>query len=1654
MYLGTPAFRSKTSILYWITSLLIGFSGECLAQTPPAGKLIPPPNKGMEIMQSKWMEIPDNPTLVLDTFTVECWVKPVIRFVIVSRDRPGNALPDWSIVFEQSQQRVEFMTGMNSSPDSYFWTPANSLVQNTWSHLAMVVNGLAGTARCYINGSLSASFAFAPRSFTVNTGLAWGGYFGNPGGATGSGIVDECRYWRGERTQSQIQTMMGTNPSNPSTIPDLMGFWRFCDAYEDYSAMGNHGIPQGAPPIVPITLPFAITCEPGPCDSVEVFISGTQTFCANDSTVLTASAGFVSYLWSTGDTTQSIIVKNTGRYSVVVVDDSGCVAQAAIDVIVYPVPAADAGPDIEICATVSGTIGVMTRTPGWTYHWSPADGLSNPDDPITPVTTDVSRTYILTVTSDHGCVSADTVQVIVRSGLDLALPDSLHICPGTSVTLPLAVLSGTAPYAFLWSPAGTLSAQDVQNPVASPPSTQWYHVHVTDSKGCFSDDSILVVLTQGLETELPDSLVLCKGGSIVLPLRMRSGTPPYRYQWTPPGTLSATDVQQPVATADTTRWYHVSVWDSLGCTGKDSVLVVVGEDLLTSLPDSLIICPNTPVTLPLEVTGGSGVLQFEWTPETDLSDPSVQKPVARPKQVTTYHVHVWDAFGCDARDSITVAFYPKSELDIAIIGAATFCEGDSALLRATPGYRSYRWHTPSRIIPDTGNTIIAREAGRYSVVVTDSNGCETTSLPVTISTYPAFQLPVTVHGTQPLCPGDSLLLEAASGYEDYVWTDDSGRVIGTGQRITIGRAGTYRVAARDSSGCIGSSQPVIITVAAPPVFDIAGPRIVCLGGMHEYSTLYRARWTYLWSVTGGDIQPPTDKQAVRIHWTTPGRMTVRLVVRDNQTGCSDTATFTVDVITALQPKILADGPTVFCEGDSVLLRSRETHELSEWRDSSGRILGSGSSLIARTGGMYYYHASTLDSCSGVDSIFVTVIPSPRPEILGPIDICLGDTVMYRRSSGGGEIRWEVSGGTMLASDSTSVTVFRGTPGVITIVVTETSTGTVPPCVGSDTLRVIVHPLPEPGLTLFPDSVICADDWVTLTAAAGQARYIWTTPSGTIDTSAHQLIVNEPGTYSVTVISAEGCSASSRPVNITVLPVPEVLIEGPVSICRDGIGSYIVRGLTGVTYRWSAAGGTMVSDSTADSVDVRWTNAGTGMVTVLVDNGFCPVADTLFVQVGDTLKPVITADGPLRFCPGGEVILDAGSGYATYAWTTPDGPMSGQKISAGRPGRYVVHVSAASGCEGTSDPVEVEILPAPKPLILGPDGLCPGDTVVLEAAPGYLTYRWDDGTTGRFCVVTAAGARTVTVTDSNGCTGTSDPHTLTFYPQPVPPVITRQGARLVSSPAASYQWFRNDTLLTGETGRECPISFPGSYTVAVTNPQSCPAMSEAFITGCVAGTSVIALPHLVATPGDTVDITLAIQQSTCLDELGATDFAAAIRFNKTLLVPIEATPFGTIEGHDRIVDITSSLDVLHKQSLPLRFLVTLGDRDSIPLVLEQFTWLDAPVAVTRIDGSLRIIICREGGDRLFDSEGQARLLQNRPNPFNAMTVIEFETIESGMTELFVMNMLGQRVRTLHHGPLDPGRHTVSFDASDLPSGHYVCVLRTPRLALQRAMSLIK
>lgn len=76
----------------------------------------------------------------------------------------------------------------------------------------------------------------------------------------------------------------------------------------------------------------------------------------------------------------------------------------------------------------------------------------------------------------------------------------------------------------------------------------------------------------------------------------------------------------------------------------------------------------------------------------------------------------------------------------------------------------------------------------------------------------------------------------------------------------------------------------------------------------------------------------------------------------------------------------------------------------------------------------------------------------------------------------------------------------------------------------------------------------------------------------------------------------------------------------------------------------------------------------------------------------------------------------------------------------------------------------------------------------------------------------------------------------------------------------------------------------------------------------------------------------------------------------------------------------------------------------------------------------------------------KLNQNCPNPFNSSTVLDFELDHSDVTNLDILNVQGQHVRTLIHQRLEAGSHTIQWHGKDdlgthVPSGIYWAVLKT-------------
>ncbi|MFC1568743.1 T9SS type A sorting domain-containing protein [bacterium] len=84
----------------------------------------------------------------------------------------------------------------------------------------------------------------------------------------------------------------------------------------------------------------------------------------------------------------------------------------------------------------------------------------------------------------------------------------------------------------------------------------------------------------------------------------------------------------------------------------------------------------------------------------------------------------------------------------------------------------------------------------------------------------------------------------------------------------------------------------------------------------------------------------------------------------------------------------------------------------------------------------------------------------------------------------------------------------------------------------------------------------------------------------------------------------------------------------------------------------------------------------------------------------------------------------------------------------------------------------------------------------------------------------------------------------------------------------------------------------------------------------------------------------------------------------------------------------------------------------------------------------------------------RLFQNYPNPFNAGTQICFEIPSRSHVRINILNVQGQLVKSVINKLLPTGKHTISFDASDLPSGIYFIHMKTKVFSEFTKMILLK
>jgi hypothetical protein len=211
-----------------------------------------------------------------------------------------------------------------------------------------------------------------------------------------------------------------------------------------------------------------------------------------------------------------------------------------------------------------------------------------------------------------------------------------------------------------------------------------------------------------------------------------------------------------------------------------------------------------------------------------------------------------------------------------------------------------------------------------------------------------------------------------------------------------------------------------------------------------------------------------------------------------------------------------------------------------------------------------------------------------------------------------------------------------------------------------------------------------------------------------------------------------CGKSYDTIRIHVINSPVLDLKDTVQCTSSTIVLNAGSGFT--SYHWQD-----------NSSSPTYSALSAGKYWVTVTNAYgCSVTDT--VRVFNHLLPNVSLGSDSVLCNGTVSVLDAGSGYMNYDWQDH---LTEQTYTVFIPGKYWVTVTDQCGSKA-SDTIRLSEAQSPA-LDLANVGICPDESILLDAGSGYKKYLWQNGQTSQSISVSSKGIYWIKVTDKVGCT---------------------------------------------------------------------------------------------------------------------------------------------------------------------------------------------------------------------------------------------------------------------------------------------------------------
>ena len=988
------------------------------------------------------------------------------------------------------------------------------------------------------------------------------------------------------------------------------------------------------------------------------------------------------------------------------------------------------------------------------------------DTTYTPDATNPGATYYYFIVSGNcGTVTSNVSGAFLVNNLNTsgAASSTPTLCVNTSLTtITHATTGATGIGTATGLPAG-VTASWLSNTISisgTPSASGTFNYTIPLTGGCGTVNATGTIVVTPLKTAgAPSSTpTLCVNTPLTTITHATTGATGIGTATGLPAGVTASWLSNTISISGTpsasgTFNYTIPLTGGCGTVNATGTITVGAATTITAQSTSAQTVCQSVTFNPITVTASGTSLSYQWYSNSSSSNVggtlingatnSTYTALSSSPGTSYYYVVVTGTCSSDT-SNVSGAFLVNATPTIISTLGDSICGSGPATLTATPSSGTIDWFATltggSPITTGVTYTTPVLSANTTYYAQAVSAGCVSSPRTAVVAEVVPIPTILTTTGDS-ICDGGSGMLSATANFGTINWYANStgGTSLHAGPNFTspfVSVTTTFYVDAENNTCSSSPRIPVQVVVSLSPTITGTTPDSICNSGT---ATLLASANTgsinWYDNVTGGTLLFTGGS------FTTPSlTSTTPYYVEASSVGCSSPRVL-VEAVVNTSPFITSVTGAGVCISGSDTLFATSGSGVINWYTvpSGGSPIASGNFYVTPvvSSTTSYYVEAIENGCISLSRDPVTLVVSNGDTISSQSTsgqtVCLNGVftpISITTSAPPVSYQWYSN----VSAANTGGTIL---PGATNFDYTPTSTvvGTkyyyceiVGGCgniVSSVSGAFVVNPLPLDTI-VFGSNPTCEGSQNYLQSSqSGAVSYSWSGPNGFSSTQTLPFINNvssaSAGVYSLTVVGANGCSASDT-ASLAVLLKPLVNAGADQTVCSGSLISLTATGA--LNYNWS--GGIVNGSSFTAVSSATYTVTGTG------GNG-CSNSDTVSVIVNQTPTSSVSANR-LEFCEADSLFLTSSTTGNSVSWVGPNNFTSNVSnpiiapLSSLSTGTYTLFSTGANGCIDSSAFIDINVSIFPSVnVIVNTDTICPGGFVSANASYSFAdSLVWNPG----------------------------------------------------------------------------------------------------------------------------------------------------------------------------------------------------------------------------------------------------------------------------------------------------------------------------------------